>query len=101
MIRHYGAQRCMGGHNPLRVGVIPARAIFYLQDEGWWRERYRSKPICRTPWIVEAFLNGTMGPPGAIAAPGFGRTPTDPAAPTWRSCARSATAVAGSSPCGC
>jgi len=61
VIRQYGAQRCMGDHNPLRVGVIPAGAIFYLQEEAWWRDRYRGKPVCRTPWIVEAFLNGTMG----------------------------------------
>ena len=51
----------MGGYNPLRVGVVPAGAIFYLQSEGWWRDRYRGAPICRAPWIVEAFLNGTMG----------------------------------------
>jgi hypothetical protein len=22
---------------------------------------YRAAPVCRTPWIVEAFLNGTIG----------------------------------------
>lgn len=61
MMRQYGAQRCMGGNNPLRVGVIPAGAIFYLQDDHWWRDRFRGAPVCRDPWIVEAFLNGTMG----------------------------------------
>ena len=61
MIRQYGAQRCRDGHNPLRVGVIPVGAIFYIQDEGWWRDRYRGAPVCRNPWIVEAFLNGTIG----------------------------------------
>lgn len=50
MIRQYGAQRCRGGANPLRVGTIPAGAILYLQNEGWWRD----------PWIVEGFLNGLM-----------------------------------------
>ncbi len=57
MIRQYGAHRSMGGHNPLRVGVIPTGAIFYLQDDVWWRDRFRGKPVCRTPWIVECFFN--------------------------------------------
>ncbi len=61
MIRQYYAQRCRGGHNPLRVGVIPAGAIFYVQDDSWWRDRFRGRPVCREPWIVEAFLNGTIG----------------------------------------
>ena len=61
MIRQYYAQRCRGGYNPLRVGVIPAGAIFYIQDDGWWCDRYRGRPVCREPWIVEAFLNGTVG----------------------------------------
>ena len=34
MIRQYFAQRCRGGRNRLRVGVIPAGAIFYIPDEG-------------------------------------------------------------------
>ncbi len=61
MIRQYFAQRCRGGHNPLRVGIIAIGAIFYIQNNGWWRDRYRGKPVCRHPWIVESFLNGTMG----------------------------------------
>lgn len=61
MIRQYYAQRCRGGYNPRRVGVIPTGAIFYIQDDGWWRDRYRGRPVCREPWIVEAFLNGTVG----------------------------------------
>ena len=61
MIRQYFAQCCRGGDNPLRVGVIPIGAIFYIQDDGWWRDRYRGKPVCRNPWIVETFLNGIMG----------------------------------------
>jgi hypothetical protein len=61
MIRQYYAQRCRGGHNPRRVGVIPVGAIFYVQDDCWWRDRFRGRPVCREPWIVEAFLNGTIG----------------------------------------
>ena len=60
MIRQYYAQRCRGGDNPLRVGVIPAGANFYLQDDGWWRDRFRGAPTCRNQWIVEGFLNGLM-----------------------------------------
>ena len=60
MIRQYFAHTRRGGCNPLGVGVIPVGAIFYIQDEGWWRDRFRGAPICRNPWIVEAFLNGTL-----------------------------------------
>ena len=61
MIRQYGAQRRRGGNNPLRVGTIPSRAIVHLQDNSWWRDRYRGRPVCREPWMVEGFLNGTIG----------------------------------------
>jgi hypothetical protein len=61
MIRQYHAQRRRGGNNPRGIGVIDVGTIFYLQDEGWWRDRYRGAPICRNPWIVTAFLNGKMG----------------------------------------
>jgi hypothetical protein len=61
MIRQYGAHRCLGGCNPLRVGTIPSGAIFHLQDESWWRDRYRGRPVCREPRMVEGFLNGTIG----------------------------------------
>lgn len=60
MIRQYHAQHRQGGKNPLGIGIIPAGAIFYLQPDWWWRDRYRGKPSCREPWIVEAFLNGTL-----------------------------------------
>src|SRR5271165_3580208 len=60
MIRPHHAHRRQGGHNPRGIGVIPAGAIFYLQPESWWRDRYRGQPRCRDPWIVEAFLNGTL-----------------------------------------
>ena len=60
MIRQYYAQRSRAGDNPLRVGVIPTGAIFYLQEDGWWRDRFRGAPSCRNPWIVEGFLNGLL-----------------------------------------
>jgi len=60
MIGQCHAQRHQGGHNRLGVGVIAAGAVFYLQDDDWWRDRYRGAPICRNPWIVEAFLNGKL-----------------------------------------
>jgi hypothetical protein len=61
MIRQYGAQRCQGGNNPLRVGVVAVGSIFYLQDEAFFRDRHGGTAVCRTTWIVEGFLNGTMG----------------------------------------
>ena len=61
MIRQYHAQRARGGDNPLRVGVIAAGEIFYLQDECFFRDRHGGTAICRTPWQVLGFLNGTMG----------------------------------------
>lgn len=61
MIRQYGAQRSRGGDNPLRIGVVAAGSIFYLQDEAFFHDRHRGTAVCRTPWIVEGFLNGTMG----------------------------------------
>jgi hypothetical protein len=61
MIQQYFAQRCRGGYNPRRTDVIPAGALFYVQDDAWWRDHYRGRPACREPWIVEAFLNGTIG----------------------------------------
>jgi hypothetical protein len=58
MIRQYHAHRARGGNNPLRVGVIAVGSIYYLQDDGFWRARFRPRAVCRNPWIVEAFLNG-------------------------------------------
>ena len=60
MIRKYFAHRRRGGCNRLGVGAIPVGAICYVEDEGWWRDRSRGAPIYRDPWIVEAFLNGTL-----------------------------------------
>ena len=58
MIRQHRAQRCCGGANPLRVGVIAAGSIYYLQDRGFFDSRLGGHAVCRNPWIVEAFLNG-------------------------------------------
>jgi hypothetical protein len=61
MIRQYHARsRRQGGDNPNGVGVISIGSIYYLQDDHYWRDRYRGRPTCRNPWIVEAFLNGTL-----------------------------------------
>ncbi len=61
MIRQYYARRARGGDNPLRVGTVAAGSIFYLQDAGFFRDRYGGTALCRTPWQVLGFLNGTMG----------------------------------------
>ena len=58
MIRQYFTHRFQGGANPLRVGVVATGSIFYLQDEGFFRDRHGGPAVCRTPWIVEGFLNG-------------------------------------------
>ncbi len=60
MIRQYHAQRRLGGPNPLGVGVIAIGSLYYLQDEGFFRDRFGGGAKCRTPWMVEAFLNGVM-----------------------------------------
>ena len=60
MNRQYRAQRRQGGANPLGVGIIAAGSIFYLQDETFFRGCHRGHAICRNPWLVEAFLNGTV-----------------------------------------
>lgn len=60
MIRQYKAQRRRGGYNPLGVGVIAIGSIYYLQDRGFFHDRFGGRAICRNPWIVEAFLNGTF-----------------------------------------
>ncbi len=60
MYRQYHATRHQGGENPFGIGVIPVGAIFYLQNNAWWRDRFRGRPSCRNPWIVESVLNGIM-----------------------------------------
>lgn len=60
MMRQYYAQRRQGGDNPKGVGIIAVGSIYYLQDDCYWRERFRGRPVCRNPWIVRAFLNGVV-----------------------------------------
>jgi len=60
MIRQYKAQRRRGGYNPLGVGVISVGSIYYLQDRDFFHDRFGGRAVCRNPWIVEAFLNGTF-----------------------------------------
>jgi hypothetical protein len=60
MIRQYFAQRRQGGDNPKGVGVIAVGSIYYLQDDAYWRDRFRGSPVNRNPWIVLAFLNGVV-----------------------------------------
>ena len=57
-------------------------------------DRYRGAPICRNPWIVEAFLNGTLAAARRDHKTGRWQDVTSPADPTRRSSARSATAAA-------
>ena len=60
MIRQYGGQRRRGGANPLGVGVIATGSIYYLQDRGFFDDRFGGRAVCRHPWIVEGFLNETF-----------------------------------------
>jgi hypothetical protein len=60
MIRQYRAHRRRGGVNPLGVGVIATGSIYYLQDRGFVHDRSGGQPICRNPWTVKGFLNGTF-----------------------------------------
>ncbi len=62
MNRQYHApSRRQGGDIPYGVGVISVGSIYYLQEDHYWRDRFRGRPLLRNPWIVEAFLNGIMG----------------------------------------
>lgn len=61
MIRQHHAQRRRDGSNPLGVGTIAFGSLFYLQDRNYLHRQHGGTAICRTPWIVEAFLNGTLG----------------------------------------
>jgi hypothetical protein len=54
MIRQYRARRRRGGVNPLGVGVIATGSIYYLQDRGFFHDRFGGWLVCRNPWIVEA-----------------------------------------------
>lgn len=39
MMRQYGASPRRGGNNPLGVGVIAIGSLYFLQDEGYFRDR--------------------------------------------------------------
>ena len=54
-------QRRRQGANPLGVGVIAAGSIYYLQDRAFFDSSLGGQAVCRDPWIVEGFLNGTLG----------------------------------------
>ncbi len=60
MMREYRAQRRCGGANPLGVGVIAVGSSYYVQDEGYFRNRCSASPVCKDPWQVEGFTNGVM-----------------------------------------
>lgn len=60
MNRQYHAHRRQSGDNPLGVGTIALGSVFYIQDRGYWEDRFRGRAVCRNPWIVEAFLNGEL-----------------------------------------
>ena len=60
MMRQYRAHRRMGGQNPLGIGVVAVGSIFYLQDPAFFDSRFGGMAVCRTPWRVEAFLNGML-----------------------------------------
>ena len=98
MIRQYGTQRRRGGANPLGVGVIAVGSIYYLQDREFFDSRFSGQAVCRDPWIVEGFLNGTIGAAVATATPGSGRASRSAAGPTPPSSDRSATAGTGPLP---
>jgi len=60
MMRQYRAHRRMGGQNPLGIGEVAVGSIFYLQDRVYFDSRFGGMAVCRTPWRVEAFLNGML-----------------------------------------
>ena len=97
MIRQYFAQRFQGGTNPLRVGVVATGSIFYLQDKGFFCDDHGGPAICRTPWIVEAFLNGRCCAARRDPVTGVGWTPFSAAGRTWPWFARCATVAASRS----
>ena len=60
MMREYKAQRRRGGANPLGVGVIAVGSSYYVQDEGYFRDRCSPSLVCKDPWQVESFTNSVM-----------------------------------------
>ena len=61
MRQYYARRRRGGGDNPLGVGVIAVGSIYYIQEDYYFNSRYGGRAVCRTPWRVEAFVNGTCG----------------------------------------
>jgi hypothetical protein len=59
MIRQYRAHHRRGGVNPLGVGVIATGSIYYLQDRGFFHDRFGGEGVCRNPWVVEGLPNGS------------------------------------------
>ena len=51
--------------------MIAVGSIYYLQDRGFYQDRFGGRAICRNPWIVEAFLNGTFHAARRNPATGF------------------------------
>ena len=39
--------------------MIATGSIYYLQDRGFFHDRFGGQAICPNPWIVAGFLNGT------------------------------------------
>ncbi len=60
-MRQYYAQRCCGGDNPLRTGIVALDNVYYIQDNYYFDNHYGGRAVFRTPWQVEAFVNGTCG----------------------------------------
>ena len=54
MLNQYNPQRYQLRHDGRKVGTIPVGSIVYPQDD--WLN-----PVCRNPWIVEAWLNRNIG----------------------------------------
>jgi len=58
MLHQYNAQRSKAAtYHGRRVGTIDVGTILYIQDRVC---QYRG-PVCRNPWIVEAWHNRTIG----------------------------------------
>ena len=56
MIWQYGAQRARRRANPLQIGTMPIGAIFYIQNEEWWRDRHT--PACGTAALLPCATDG-------------------------------------------
>ncbi len=59
MRQYYNTQRCRGGNNPLRVGVLAVGAVFYIQDENYVRSRHGEAAICRARAVQRCWMGCT------------------------------------------